>query len=106
MIKSDLYGALSRGYCTEKNKHKVVDVDLLEAIADEILLLYCQNQGALEKKEIEFPYDEGQSLGSKMANYLERKYMPNIHDCKCEDKTTSYYLTVCCKGMKNEEDVK
>lgn len=37
MIKSDLYGALSRGYCSEKNKHKVVDTDLLESIADE----YC-----------------------------------------------------------------
>ena len=29
--------------------------------------------------------------------------MPNIHDCKCEDKNTHYHLTVCCKGMKNEE---
>lgn len=103
MIKSDLYGALSRGYCSEKNKHKVVDPDLLESIADEILLLYCQNQGALEKKEIEFPYDEWQSLGSKMANYLERKDMLNIHDCKCEDKSTKYHLTICCKGMKNED---
>jgi hypothetical protein len=46
MIKSDLYGALSRGYCSEKNKHKVVDPDLIEAMADEILLLYCQNQGS------------------------------------------------------------
>lgn len=67
------------------------------------MLLYCQNQGALEKKEIEFPYDEWQSLGSKMANYLERKDMPNIHDCKCEDKSTKYHLTICCKGMKNED---
>jgi len=29
--------------------------------------------------------------------------MPNIQDCHCEDKTTNYHLTVCCKGMKNED---
>jgi hypothetical protein len=40
MIKADLYGALSRGYCTEKNKHKVVDPDLIEAMANEVILLF------------------------------------------------------------------
>ena len=45
MIKADLYGALSRGYCSEKNRSKTVDPDLIEAMADEILLLYCQKKG-------------------------------------------------------------
>lgn len=26
-----------------------------------------------------------------------------IQDCKCEDKTTNYHLTVCEKGMKNDD---
>jgi hypothetical protein len=48
MIKSDLYGALARGYCSEKNSGKTVDPDLIEAMAEEILLLYTKNQGSLE----------------------------------------------------------
>ncbi len=47
MIKSDLYGALARGYCSEKNSSKIVDPDLIEAMADELLLLYCKTQGKL-----------------------------------------------------------
>jgi hypothetical protein len=49
MIKADLYGALSRGYCSEKNSSKIVDPDLIESMADEVLLLYCKNQGSLER---------------------------------------------------------
>jgi hypothetical protein len=29
----------------------------------------------------------------------------NIQNCKCEDKTTNYHLTVCEKGMKNDDSV-
>jgi len=79
MIKSDLYGALARGYCSEKNSSKIVDPDLIEAMADEILLLCCQKKGDF--------------MGT------ENK----IQECKCEDKSTNYHLTVCCKGMKNED---
>ena len=46
MVKADLYGALARGYCSEKNSGKTVDPELIEAMADEILLLYCQKKGA------------------------------------------------------------
>ena len=49
MIKPDLYGALSRGYCSKKNSSKTVDPDLIEAMAEEILLLYCKTQGKLPK---------------------------------------------------------
>ena len=79
MIKADLYGALSRGYCSEKNRSKTVDPDLIEAMVDEILLLYCQKKGDF--------------MGT------ENK----IQECKCEDKTTNYHLTVCEKGMKNDD---
>ena len=41
MTKSDLYGALSRGYCSKKNSSKQVDPDLIEAMVEELLLLYC-----------------------------------------------------------------
>jgi len=47
MIKSELLGALARGYCSEKNSSKTVDPDLIEAMADELLLLYCKTQGKL-----------------------------------------------------------
>ncbi len=73
MLKSDLYGALSRGYCSEKNKYKVVDPDLIEAMANEILLLYCQNRGNI-----------------------------SIQDCKCEDKNTDYHLKVCCEKYQEK----
>lgn len=79
MIKSDLYGALSRGYCSKKNSSKTVDPDLIEAMADEILLLYCQKKGDF--------------MGT------ENK----IQECKCEDKTTNYHLTVCCKERMRGE---
>ena len=26
-----------------------------------------------------------------------------IQECKCEDRTTNYHLTVCEKGMKNDD---
>ena len=29
-LMEDLRGALARGYCTERNKHKVLDPDLIE----------------------------------------------------------------------------
>jgi len=45
MIKSDLLGALARGYCSDKNSGKTVDPDLINAMADELLLLYCKIQG-------------------------------------------------------------
>ena len=65
----------------------------------------------MKKEQItkdEIPYSEWQSLGNKLEDLLEKKElerrdMPNIHDCKCEDKSTHYHLTVCCKGMKNED---
>jgi hypothetical protein len=34
--KKDLLGALARGYCHPKNSHKVLDPNLLSAIAKEV----------------------------------------------------------------------
>jgi len=36
-MKSEILGALARGYCTERNKKKVVDPDLIEDMAREVL---------------------------------------------------------------------
>jgi hypothetical protein len=49
MIKSDLLGALARGYCSEKNSCKTVDPDLIESMAEEVLLLYCKKQGNFDE---------------------------------------------------------
>ena len=40
MIKSDLYGALARGYCSEKNSSKILDPDLIEAMAKEVIFAW------------------------------------------------------------------
>jgi len=53
MIKSDLLGALARGYCTDKNKHKVVDPDLVEAMAEEVLVLYAERKGRFGDYKLE-----------------------------------------------------
>lgn len=37
--KVQISGALARGYCSEKNKNKVVDPELIESMVEEILKL-------------------------------------------------------------------
>jgi hypothetical protein len=67
MLKSDLYGALSRAYCSEKNRSKVLDTDLIESMADEILLLYTQNlgeEGLFCNKKHEERFNRKQDKGS------------------------------------------
>ena len=39
MLKEKIVGALARGYCSEKNKDKILDPDLIEAMSDEMLLI-------------------------------------------------------------------
>jgi hypothetical protein len=36
MIREELRGALARGYCHDKNRHKVLDGDLIEAMREEV----------------------------------------------------------------------
>lgn len=36
MNRSELVGTIARGWCHPKNENKVMDPDLVEAIADEI----------------------------------------------------------------------
>lgn len=37
--KERLFGAVARGWCSEKNENKTMDADLVEAIVNEIMLL-------------------------------------------------------------------
>jgi hypothetical protein len=37
--RAEILQALSRGYCSVKNDHKILDVDLIEAMADELAKL-------------------------------------------------------------------
>ncbi len=36
-FEAKIYGALARGYCDDKNSHKVLDADLIFAMAKEVL---------------------------------------------------------------------
>ena len=38
MNKTDILGAVARGWCNKANENKIMDPDLAEAIADEVLL--------------------------------------------------------------------
>jgi hypothetical protein len=81
MIKADLYGALSRGYCSSKNSHKVVDPDLIESMATEIMCV-LENKTTLEKtsfhRELESLINskccenESDTPDWVLAEYLER----------------------------------
>ena len=48
-LMEDLRGALARGYCTERNKHKVLDPDLIEDMVtqahDQIMELLAHKEG-------------------------------------------------------------
>ena len=38
-FEQELLGALARGYCHDKNASKVLDADLIEAMAEEVLAI-------------------------------------------------------------------
>ena len=102
MIKSDLYGALARGYCSEKNSSKQVDPDLIEAMADELLLLYCKTQGKLmggseakQDKFITIPF-------SVFVDDIPREVCKKLEAEKPMENNSSEYLTghgrIICKN--------
>lgn len=43
--RSDLLGALARGYAIDRNKNKVLDPDLVEDMADEVQKLLDPHEG-------------------------------------------------------------
>ena len=45
--KAEVSGALARGYCTERNSKKVLDPDLIEDMATEVIALFPEE--AMEK---------------------------------------------------------
>ena len=45
----ELLGAIARGWCSEKNAHKVMDPDLAVAIAEEVAKLYAEPLAALHE---------------------------------------------------------
>ena len=102
MLKSDLYGALSRAYCSEKNRSKVLDTDLIESMADEILLLYTQNRGSLEPvKEVYHPrpgeldklLEEARKESLKTSSFhKELESLINRYSCENESDTPDWVL--------------
>lgn len=41
---SEIRGAVARGWCADANRHKEMDSDLAEAIAQEVLLMLTREQ--------------------------------------------------------------
>lgn len=39
--KEEITGAVARGWCSKKNSSKTMDIDLAEAIVEEIIMLPC-----------------------------------------------------------------
>ncbi len=42
MNREEIVGALARGYCSPKNEKKVLDIDLIEGMADEVMKITHQ----------------------------------------------------------------
>ena len=51
--KEELRGALARGYCSKRNKHKVLDPDLIEDMVTEVYASQQAEQETLSEEEIE-----------------------------------------------------
>jgi hypothetical protein len=47
-VMAEIRGAVARGWCSNKNREKVIDSDLAEAISQEILLLMSQPENQEE----------------------------------------------------------
>jgi len=47
-MKTEIRQALARGYCSESNKNKELDSDLIEAMVEEIFPLVAINKDALD----------------------------------------------------------
>jgi len=47
-LRVDIMGAMARGYCSDKNAHKQLDADLIEAMFSEVLPVF---EKAIEEKD-------------------------------------------------------
>lgn len=43
-MKKQILQALARGYCSEKNQHKVLDPDLIESMCEEVVLSFTPSR--------------------------------------------------------------
>ena len=62
---SELRGIVARGYCHDKNSHKVLDGDLLEAIVEELLLVLPSQPGCGMQFKVAPQEPIGVALGRK-----------------------------------------
>ena len=49
MFKEKILGAVARGWCSPKNEHKVMDIDLAESITKEVVVVLDKLQAELSK---------------------------------------------------------
>jgi hypothetical protein len=49
-LRGEISGALARGYCTERNKHKVLDCDLICDMVDEVMKVISEPLTQVEPK--------------------------------------------------------
>lgn len=109
MIKSDLYGALSRGYCSKKNSSKIVDPDLIEAMADEVLLLYCQKRGDFMGTENKISECKGIKSDDSTLNKKDFQHdLEKLINCHSKENTSNTpdwviasYLVMCLDVFNN-----
>lgn len=73
--REQLRGIVARGYCHEKNAHKELDGDLLEAIVDELLQAHHAQPDPLLRER------EAQSPGVKRP---ELRHPPVAIECRCD----------------------
>ena len=48
ILITDIQGAVARGWCTDKNKHKAMDADLAQAISAEVASVICEAKIPIE----------------------------------------------------------
>jgi hypothetical protein len=60
--ESEIYGAIARGWCDERNSGKEMDVDLADAIAIEVLAVVRSRIATLER-QVEQARETEQRLG-------------------------------------------
>lgn len=49
-MKEEILGAVARGWCSEANKHKVMDTELASAIAEEVYALRAKELGEIREQ--------------------------------------------------------
>ena len=73
-MDKELLGAIARGWCHKENENKVMDVDLANAIAEEVNCYLATNKAMNDEKIEKFPHQVVKAWGKEIWLYLCDKY--------------------------------